>query len=122
MPAHKLDARQFDAVLFDLDGVITRTAAVHAAAWKKLFDHYLQARAQHTGTVYFLEALNQQGVQVYDTTVAFIQQAKTQGLKVAVISSSKNCVHVLKSAGRLALFDARVDGVASERLGLPGKP
>jgi len=38
--------RRFDAVLFDLDGVITQTARVHAAAWKELFDHYLQHRAQ----------------------------------------------------------------------------
>jgi beta-phosphoglucomutase family hydrolase len=34
-----------DAVIFDLDGVITFTARVHAAAWKELFDDYLRARA-----------------------------------------------------------------------------
>ena len=31
----------YDAVLFDLDGVVTRTAETHAGAWKKLFDEYL---------------------------------------------------------------------------------
>ncbi len=36
---------KFDAVLFDLDGVLTATAKVHAAAWKKIFDEYLQKRA-----------------------------------------------------------------------------
>ena len=36
---------KFDAVLFDLDGVLTATAKVHAAAWKKIFDEYLQNRA-----------------------------------------------------------------------------
>jgi trehalose 6-phosphate phosphatase len=36
-----LSRRDFDAVLFDLDGVVTRTAEVHAAAWKRLFDPYL---------------------------------------------------------------------------------
>ena len=36
---------EHDAVLFDLDGVITNTAAVHAACWKKMFDEYLQKRA-----------------------------------------------------------------------------
>ena len=36
-----LSRREFDAVLFDLDGVVTRTAEVHAAAWKRLFDPYL---------------------------------------------------------------------------------
>lgn len=39
-------AEQIDAVVFDLDGVITRTAAVHSAAWKQLFDEYLQQRAE----------------------------------------------------------------------------
>jgi beta-phosphoglucomutase family hydrolase len=35
--------------LFDLDGVLTRTATVHAAAWKQLFDEFLQAHAARTG-------------------------------------------------------------------------
>jgi beta-phosphoglucomutase family hydrolase len=34
------------ACLFDLDGVLTRTAVVHAAAWQKMFDAYLRARAE----------------------------------------------------------------------------
>lgn len=38
------------ALVFDLDGVITRTASVHARAWKDLFDAYLAARAQREGT------------------------------------------------------------------------
>ena len=37
------------ACLFDLDGVLTKTAKVHAAAWKEMFDTYLHARAQKTG-------------------------------------------------------------------------
>jgi beta-phosphoglucomutase family hydrolase len=37
------------ACLFDLDGVLTETAKVHAAAWKEMFDQYLQARAARTG-------------------------------------------------------------------------
>jgi beta-phosphoglucomutase-like phosphatase (HAD superfamily) len=32
---------QLEAVLFDLDGVVTRTAAIHARAWKRLFDEFL---------------------------------------------------------------------------------
>jgi beta-phosphoglucomutase family hydrolase len=35
--------------LFDLDGVLTRTAKVHAAAWKEMFDGYLHERAARTG-------------------------------------------------------------------------
>jgi HAD superfamily hydrolase (TIGR01509 family) len=34
-----------EAMIFDLDGVITLTARVHAAAWKELFDQYLKKRA-----------------------------------------------------------------------------
>lgn len=38
------------ACLFDLDGVLTQTAKVHAAAWRTMFDEYLRARAQRTRT------------------------------------------------------------------------
>jgi len=37
------------ACLFDLDGVLTQTAKVHAKAWKQMFDEFLQARAKETG-------------------------------------------------------------------------
>ncbi|MEU2305822.1 MULTISPECIES: HAD family hydrolase [Streptomyces] len=38
------------ACLFDLDGVLTQTATVHAAAWKEMFDAYLRERAAREGT------------------------------------------------------------------------
>ena len=34
----------FQAAIFDMDGVITHTADLHAAAWKELFDDLLRAR------------------------------------------------------------------------------
>jgi beta-phosphoglucomutase family hydrolase len=37
------------ACLFDLDGVLTQTAKVHAAAWKSMFDAFLRQRAERTG-------------------------------------------------------------------------
>ena len=37
------------ACLFDLDGVLTDTAAVHSAAWTEMFDTYLKERAERTG-------------------------------------------------------------------------
>lgn len=43
MPAH------IRACLFDLDGVLTGTASVHATAWKEMFDAFLQERAESTG-------------------------------------------------------------------------
>jgi len=38
-----------EAVVFDTDGVLTDTASVHAAAWKRLFDEYLRQRAERLG-------------------------------------------------------------------------
>jgi alpha,alpha-trehalase len=40
---------RFDAVLFDLDGVLTATARLHAACWKRMFDEYLAQRADEAG-------------------------------------------------------------------------
>jgi beta-phosphoglucomutase family hydrolase len=45
-----LQSHDLDAVIFDLDGVITQTAKVHAAAWKTMFDGYLKERAAKEGT------------------------------------------------------------------------
>ena len=39
----------YDAVLFDLDGVITDTASLHATCWKQMFDDYLQNRPNRKG-------------------------------------------------------------------------
>src|SRR5215207_6167816 len=35
---------QITALLFDMDGVLTQTAKVHAAAWKQMFDEFLRGR------------------------------------------------------------------------------
>jgi len=40
----ELARSRLDAVIFDVDGVVTRTASVHAAAWKELFDAFLRSR------------------------------------------------------------------------------
>ena len=47
-PVVTLSPRDYDAVLFDLDGVLTKTATVHAAAWKKLFDSFLEQWSRET--------------------------------------------------------------------------
>ena len=44
MPKHP-----FEAIIFDLDGVITKTATVHSHAWKKMFDDYLRHREEQSG-------------------------------------------------------------------------
>ncbi len=42
----------YAAAIFDLDGVLTRTARAHAAAWKRLFDDYLEERGRAEGRDY----------------------------------------------------------------------
>lgn len=53
LPPQALIARdRIDAAVFDMDGVVTDTASVHAAAWKRLFDEYLAERARRTGEAF----------------------------------------------------------------------
>jgi beta-phosphoglucomutase-like phosphatase (HAD superfamily) len=40
---------EYDAVLFDLDGVTTDSAMLHATCWKRMFDEFLRERAANTG-------------------------------------------------------------------------
>ena len=169
----------FKAVIFDLDGVITKTALVHSAAWKKMFNDYLREREQKYGEPFreftheydyltyvdgkprydgvksflesrgielpfgdpsdspdketvcglgnrknkaFNEVLNAEGVEVYDSTVRLLKRLKSEGIKIGVASSSKNCKPVLEKAGLLDMFETRVDGVVSAELKLNGKP
>lgn len=49
---HMITRDRYDAVLFDLDGVITNTATIHAACWKQMFDEYLQRRATQRGEAF----------------------------------------------------------------------
>ncbi|MDO9511521.1 MAG: beta-phosphoglucomutase family hydrolase [Bacteroidales bacterium] len=169
----------FDAVIFDLDGVITRTALVHSKAWKRMFDEFLKSwteknniefqafdhindylpyvdgKPRYKGVASFLESRNielpygnaedgtemeticglgnrkneafnqvleEQGVEVYPSTIELIYQLRQNGIRVGVASSSRNCEQVLRRAGILNLFETRVDGVVSVELNLNGKP
>jgi len=44
-----ISRERFDAVLLDMDGVLTDTARVHASAWKRMFDEFLQMQAERSG-------------------------------------------------------------------------
>jgi len=169
----------FDAVIFDLDGVITKTALVHASAWKKMFDDYMITREDRFGETFrefthagdylpyvdgkprykgvasflesrgidiplgdpsddhgeetvcglgnrknimFNEVLDQEGVEVYESSVKMLKGLKEAGIRIGVASSSKNCKPVLEKAGLLQFFETRVDGVVSAEIGLQGKP
>ncbi len=168
-----------DAAVFDLDGVITFTARVHATAWKRLFDEYLLSREQRPGHAFrrfdidtdyrayvdgkprydgvqsFLEsrgvslpwgtpldppdretvcglgnrkndlfnaAVRETGVDVDSDAVRLVRELREHGVRVGLASSSKNAMPILRSAGLGDLFHAVVDGIASERLSLKGKP
>ena len=50
--AGRIDRGGFEAVLFDLDGVLTETATVHAAAWKEMFDAFLESWSHDHGQPY----------------------------------------------------------------------
>src|SRR5271166_5701931 len=47
-----ISRERYDAILLDLDGVITDTASLHAACWKQMFDEYLQKRSARTGEAF----------------------------------------------------------------------
>jgi beta-phosphoglucomutase family hydrolase len=47
-----VDVSAYQAWLFDMDGVLTRTAEVHAAAWKQAFDAFLKEESARTGKTY----------------------------------------------------------------------
>lgn len=47
-----LVVERFDAVVFDMDGVVTDTATVHASAWKRMFDDYLVTLSGRSGIPY----------------------------------------------------------------------
>ncbi len=47
----EISPKKLDAVIFDMDGVVTRTATLHAAAWKQIFDAFLKSRAGQHGAL-----------------------------------------------------------------------
>ncbi len=81
-PVVTLSPRDYDAVLFDLDGVLTKTATVHAAAWKQLFDGFLEQRAADTGEAFVAFDIDADyrryvdGKPRYDGVVAFLAVAR----------------------------------------------
>lgn len=50
--AQLLKDKNIKALILDMDGVITQTAKVHAAAWKRMFNDYLQQRGKQEGKAY----------------------------------------------------------------------
>ena len=178
-PAVRLWRGAYDAVIFDLDGVLTRTARVHATAWKHTFDEFLERRAAARGEAFrpfdadadyrryvdgkprdegvgsflrsreidlphgndedppdaetvwglgnrkrdrFLTLLEQQGVEVDRAAPALVEVLAAANVGMAVVSSSRNCRHILENTGLLQWFDVVLDGEERKRLRLAGKP
>src|SRR5262249_11802780 len=67
-------------------------------------------------------AIDRGEVEPYPGSVALVRWLREQGVRTAVVSSSNNCEQVLRAAGILDLFEARVDGLVASKLHLPGKP
>lgn len=70
----------------------------------------------------FNEVLDRDGVEVFEDAVQQLKAWRSQGMKTAIVSSSKNCRKIVEVAGLQDQFDVRVDGVVSEEMGLNGKP
>jgi len=83
------------ACLFDLDGVLTPTAAVHAAAWKEVFDDFLRHRAQRTGELF----VPFDPVADYDEYVAGRSSRR----------AASRCRRAIRRAGRIAACVGGVD-------------
>jgi len=71
---------------------------------------------------FFREWLGSNRVEAFLDAMDFLRRLREAGVATAVISSSRNCAAILKSAGVEDLFAVALDGRDSARLDLPGKP
>ena len=70
----------------------------------------------------FNEVLEQEGIEAYPGSVRLLDALPRRGVAMAVVSSSKNAVEVLRTAGLADRFEVVVDGVVAAEHGLAGKP
>lgn len=163
------------ACLFDLDGVLTSTAALHEIAWKQTFDEFLATHAgadepPFSGRDYaayvdgrpradgvrtflasrgitlpegapdddpdeptvngvgnrknglILKIIEEQGVQPFPGSVAYLEAAHKAGMAIGVVTSSANGAKVLDAAGLTRFVQARIDGLTIGERKLRGKP
>jgi beta-phosphoglucomutase family hydrolase len=72
--------------------------------------------------VTLLRRIREDGVKVYDGSLAYLHAVRQAGLKTAVVSASANTPDILKTTGLGELLDVRVDGNVARAENLPGKP
>lgn len=90
-----------------VDGIPRMDGAM--AILTNLSDEELKKAASRKQS-YYLEFLKQEGVKVYQTSVDLIKELRKNGIKIAVISSSKNCHFILDKAQMLSLVDVEING------------
>jgi beta-phosphoglucomutase family hydrolase len=72
--------------------------------------------------VVLLRRIREDGVKVYDGSLAYLHAVRQAGLKTAVVSASANTPEIVQVTGLAPLLDVRVDGNVARAEGLPGKP
>jgi beta-phosphoglucomutase family hydrolase len=168
-----VDWSDYDAALFDLDGVITPTAEVHMHAWAEMFSAFLEERGieepytdddyftyvdgkpRYDGVRSFLESrdielpegepdddpdekticglgnrknavfeelLKRDGVKAFPGSRRLVEALSERGIKLAVVSSSRNAPDVLRAADMIDFFPTIVDGRVATDRHLAGKP
>ncbi|ASQ90222.1 beta-phosphoglucomutase [Prosthecochloris sp. GSB1] len=70
----------------------------------------------------FTKILVEEGPEVFQSSVDFIRELRSRGIRTGVASSSRNCKLILELAKLEDLFETRVDGEVSIEMGLKGKP
>lgn len=70
----------------------------------------------------FLARLRRDGVAAFPQAVTLLGELRRRGARTAAVSASRHAAEVLDRSGVAGLFDLRVDGIDTARLGLPGKP
>ncbi|MGC5583354.1 HAD family hydrolase [Ornithinimicrobium sp. W1665] len=70
----------------------------------------------------FNEVLEEEGIEPYPGSVRLLDELARREVAMAVVSSSKNAVEVLRTAGLADRFEVVVDGVVAAEQGLAGKP
>ena len=70
----------------------------------------------------FQELIEKEGVEVFEENIEKVRSWKEEGLRIAVVSSSKNCKQMLDAAQLNDLFEVRIDGIIAAERNIPGKP
>ncbi len=70
----------------------------------------------------FREIVLTEGVEVYESTIQMVREARAKNIKTGVASSSKNCQFILEATGLTDYFETIIDGSVSQKLNLKGKP